>query len=169
MSDVLERNESPIKSSLNYLRTDQEMLLVLREKFGELENYQAFEAFIGSPSISKNEQAAFNSVVSEQIEIDDAEELLMDIEFGEVALPTNRETFALFAKKFSIPTSQENDELEAEKFVKTKQNYLNALPVLNEIKGVPQTAKLRTMIGDLQDLEGDALGDAIKAIEGYLV
>ncbi len=142
------------------------MQALLHEKFGQLKGYETFERFVSGTNVSDSEREAFYSYIQARINLDGAEEILTDIEFGDVTLPTNRETFALFANRFGLQTSQDRMK---DDFKKAKQNYLNALPTLDNIQGIPQTTKLRGMIGNLNDLDGEELGDAIKAIERHLV
>lgn len=165
-SDALESKLSPDEAGRNKLRMDQKMQALLHEKFGQLKGYETFERFVSGTNVSDSEREAFYSYIQARINLDGAEEILTDIEFGDVTLPTNRETFALFANRFGLQTSQDRMK---DDFKKAKQNYLNALPTLDNIQGIPQTTKLRGMIGNLNDLDGEELGDAIKAIERHLV
>lgn len=163
--DIVKEWGSDTKTAFEELQSDINALDRIEEKFWTLDGGEEFMIFLSDTSwwwLSPDELESFFDAVNKT--------RTLRRMVKEKTLPSDRISFVMFAKKFGVPTSQEefkksrNQDHEA-----TKNNYLKKIKVLKDIEWVWEVEKLVWIIEQLHDLEWKELRTKLKEVKEYLI
>lgn len=164
--DALEKQKTSeqlwIQNAHIEFTSDMDAIVMMDNKFSQLEGFETFTNYLTSWSLSSNELEHFYGFLKQKWP-------KAFREFRKSGFPTTRKSYAVFAEKFWIPTSLNLENKQSELDTQNTELYLNSLPALKSISDVPQVAELSKMIAELENLQGAEAQNQMLAISTYLV